>query len=72
MSVDGHDVAAVLDALDEAAGHKGVPTVIVAETVKGKGVSFAENNAAFHNGIMNQEQYDTALAEIAEAARRLQ
>jgi transketolase len=43
--------------------------VIVADTIKGKGVSFAENTAAFHNGVMTQEQYDKALAEIAESGR---
>jgi len=68
LTVNGHDVTAVLEALDTAKGNKGAPTVIVADTVKGKGVSFAENTAAFHNGIMNQEQYNTALSEI-DAAR---
>lgn len=68
LTIDGHDVAAVLGALEKAAQTKGRPTVIIANTVKGKGVSFAENTAAFHNGIMTREQYDTALAEI-EAAR---
>jgi transketolase len=72
LRVDGHDVGAVLDALDEAEAKKGAPTVIVAETVKGKGVSYAENLAAFHNAPLTQEQYDRALAEIAEAGRRLQ
>jgi len=70
--VDGHDVGAVLDALDEAAAKKGAPTVIVAETIKGKGVSFAENTAAFHNAAMTQAQYDKALLEIEESGRRLQ
>jgi transketolase len=72
LNVDGHDVGAVLNALDVAAAKKGMPTVIVAETVKGKGVSFAENTAAFHNGIMTQEQYDKALVEIEESRRMLQ
>jgi transketolase len=72
LSVDGHDVGAVLDALDEAAAKKGAPTVIVAETIKGKGVSFAENTAAFHNAAMTQEQYDKALLEIEESGRRLE
>jgi len=72
LSVDGHDVAAVLAALDEAEATKGVPTVIVAETVKGKGVSFAENTSAFHNASLTQAQYDQALAEIAAAKRNLQ
>lgn len=72
LNVDGHDVGAILDVLDEAAAFKGGPTVIVAETVKGKGVSFAENTAAFHNGIMSREQYDKALVEIEESGRMLQ
>ncbi len=72
LSVDGHDVGAILDVLDEAAAFKGGPTVIVAETIKGKGVSFAENTAAFHNGAMSQEQYDKALVEIEESGRMAQ
>ena len=72
LSVDGHDVSAILDALDEAAATKGVPTAIVAETIKGKGVSFAENTAAFHNGAMTQQQYDQALREIEAAGRAVQ
>ena len=72
LSVDGHDVGAILDVLDEAAAFKGGPTMIVAETVKGKGVSFAENTAAFHNGVMSQEQYDKALVEIEESRRMMQ
>jgi transketolase len=72
LSVDGHDVAAILDVLDQAAALKGAPTMIIAETVKGKGVSFAENTATFHNAALTQEQYDKALAEIEEAGRRLQ
>ena len=72
LSVDGHAVGAILDVLDEEAAFKGGPTMIVAETVKGKGVSFAENTAAFHNGVMSQEQYDKALVEIEESRRMLQ
>ena len=72
LSVNGHDVGAVLDVLDEAAAKKGAPTLIIAETTKGKGVSFAENTAAFHNGAMSREQYDQALREIEESRRMLQ
>jgi transketolase len=71
LSVDGHNVGAILDVLDQAAAFKGAPTMIVAETIKGKGVSFAENTAAFHNGAMTQAQYDQALAEIAESGREI-
>jgi transketolase len=72
LSVDGHDVAAILDALDEAAAKKGTPTVIVADTIKGKGVSFAENLVAFHNAALTQEQYDKALVEVEETGRRFE
>jgi transketolase len=71
LRIDGHDVGAVLDALDEAAATQGAPTVIVAETVKGKGVSFAENNAAFHNAALTRDQYNQALLEIEASRRRL-
>jgi transketolase len=64
LTVDGHDIWAVLEALDAAAAVRGRPTVIVADTVKGKGVSFAENTAAFHNGIMTREQYEQGLQEL--------
>jgi transketolase len=62
LSVDGHDVGAVLDVLDEAAAKKGAPTVIVADTIKGKGSLSPRILAAFHNAAMTQEQYDKALA----------
>jgi transketolase len=68
VSVNGHDIEAVLQAVDHAGGLKGAPTVIIADTVKGKGISFAENTAAFHNGILSLEQFDAALAEL-QAAR---
>lgn len=73
ITVNGHDVGQVLEALDAAERVKGRPAVIVADTVKGKGISFAEHNAAFHNGIMTEEQYRQAMAELdarrAELAR---
>jgi transketolase len=72
LTVDGHDVGAILNALDEASAKKGVPTVIVADTVKGKGVSFAENTAAFHNGALSRQQYDQALSEIEQSGRMVQ
>lgn len=46
--MDGHDYEEIINALDTARTVKGQPTVIVANTVKGKGVSFMENNAGFH------------------------
>ena len=61
IEIDGHNVAEIEAALTAAEKIKGKPTLIIANTIKGKGVSFAENTAAFHNGIMSQEQYDSAL-----------
>jgi len=65
IEIDGHNMEEILAALDEADTVKGKPTVIVANTVKGKGVSFAENVVGFHNGVLNQEQYDKAMQELA-------
>ena len=67
IEIDGHDVKAIAAALDEAETIKGRPTAIIANTVKGKGISFAENNVAFHNGAMTQAQYDLALKEVEAA-----
>jgi transketolase len=64
IEIDGHDVEEIIAALDKADEVKGKPTVIVAETVKGKYISFAENNAAFHNGAMTPEQYETAKKDL--------
>jgi transketolase len=67
IEIDGHNLDEVISALRQARQYNGKPTMIIARTVKGKGISFAENNPAYHNGIMNQEQYDKALAEIDRA-----
>jgi transketolase len=64
IEIDGHNVEEIIEALDKADEIKGQPTVIVANTVKGKGVSFAENVVAFHNGAMTQEQYETAKKDL--------
>lgn len=64
MTINGHDIPAILEASEKAKHVKKQPTIIIAETVKGKCFSFAENNAAFHNGILTQELYDTAVNEL--------
>lgn len=61
---DGHDMGQVLDALDEARQVEGQPTVVIASTVKGKGVSFMENNPDFHGKAPNKEQLALALQEL--------
>lgn len=64
MTIDGHDYQAISDAIDAAKAQKGKPTVIVAETIKGKGVSFMENQVGWHGVAPTQEQAEKALAEI--------
>jgi transketolase len=64
QEVDGHDADAVAEALERAKGILSGPSVIIAHTVKGKGVSFMENNPAFHGKAPNPEERERALAEI--------
>lgn len=64
IEIDGHDISAIHSALQEAKDVTGKPAIIIARTVKGKGVSFAEHQAAFHNGTLTQEQYDQAIREL--------
>ncbi len=60
IEIDGHDMNQILTALEEAKAVKGRPTVILAKTVKGKGFTFAEGKAAYHNAAMNDEEYAQA------------
>ena len=64
IECDGHDMEAILTALDAADEKTGKPTVIIANTVKGKGVSFAENAVGYHNGALTEETYRQALEEL--------
>jgi transketolase len=62
---DGHDVEQIRNALLEARAHKGGPAVVVAKTVKGKGVSFMEDQAGWHGKAPTAEETATALAELS-------
>lgn len=64
IEINGHDMREILSALDEEETVKGVPTAIIANTVKGKGVSFAENVVGYHNGMLTEETYRQALLEL--------
>jgi transketolase len=64
IEVDGHNIARLVDAFDRAKQVKGQPTVIIAQTVKGKGVSFMEDNAAFHGKAPNAAEVEIALKEL--------
>ena len=63
---NGHDIQELIHVFDQADQVKGKPVMVIANTVKGKGISFAEHNVAFHNGMMNNEQYNQAMTELAE------
>ena len=62
--IDGHNFEDIKSSLENARNTKGKPTVIIANTIKGKGVSFMENNAGWHGTAPNKEQRDLAIAEI--------
>ncbi len=66
MEIDGHNMREILEALDKADDLKGAPVAIIANTVKGKGVSFAENVTGYHNGMLTEETYRQALEELEE------
>ena len=65
IDIDGHNIAALQAAFAEAAATKGKPTVVLANTIKGKGVSFMENNPKYHGAAPTREEESKALAELA-------
>lgn len=71
INVDGHDMDALAAAFAEAKATKGMPTAIVAKTVKGKGVSFMENNGAWHGAAPNAEQYEIAMSDLEKVGAAL-
>ena len=72
ISINGHDVTQIIRALVEAKKTKGRPTVIIAHTVKGKGVSYMENTAKYHGKPpQNEEEYERALKELEEERRKI-
>ena len=64
ITIDGHDFDQIAAAFDEAKTVKGKPCAIIAHTIKGKGVSFMENQVGWHGSAPNDEQYATAIFEI--------
>jgi len=64
LSIDGHDLGQILQALQATRLHRGGPTAIIAHTIKGKGFSFMENKAEWHGTAPNQEQVGRALSEL--------
>lgn len=64
IELDGHDMEAVLEAYHFAEQTPGKPSVLIANTIKGKGVSFMENDCNWHGNVPNKEQLEQALAEV--------
>ena len=66
LEVDGHDIAAVIEALEASRRHMGSPVALLAHTVKGKGVSFMENNWTWHSRVPTEEELTQALEELSD------
>lgn len=64
LKVDGHDIGQIIAGIDQAKTIKGKPTLIILDTIKGKGVSFAENTPTYHNGTFDEAKYAQAKAEL--------
>lgn len=71
ITIDGHDFDAIDKAFKEAKQTKGMPTAIIAKTVKGKGVSFMENQVSWHGAAPNDEQYAVAMEDLEKEAAAL-
>lgn len=64
LKIDGHDMEQIIHAFEQADAVTGKPVAIIAETIKGKGIPFAENVAGYHNGALTQEEYEAALEAL--------
>ncbi|MBO5461111.1 MAG: transketolase [Ruminococcus sp.] len=71
ITIDGHDFDQIEAAFKEARETKGMPTAIITKTVKGKGVSFMENQAGWHGKAPNDEQYAVAMEDLEKAGEAL-
>ena len=71
ININGNDMDEIAAAMKEARETKGMPTAIIMKTVKGKGVSFMENNAGWHGKAPNDEEYATAMADLDKIAAEL-
>ena len=71
INIDAHNFDEIADALGKAKETKGMPTAIIAKSVKGKGVSFMEDKASWHGSAPNDEQYEQAMEELKKAGEAL-
>ena len=72
IEIDGHDYSAIANAVEEAKSVTGKPTCVVCRTVKGKGVSFMENNAGWHGSAPKIDEYESAMAELNAKLKELE
>ena len=72
INIDGHNFDEIRAAFAEARATKGQPTAIISHSVKGKGVSFMENNVSWHGTAPNDEQYATAMADLEKIDAELE
>ena len=72
ITINGHDFDQILSAYQQAAATKGQPTVILAKTVKGKGISFMENDAGWHGKAPNDQQLEQAVSELKAKIKELE
>ena len=72
ITIDGHNLDEIENAVNEAKNTKGAPTCIVLKTVKGKGVSYMENQVGWHGKAPNEEEYRIAMAELNDALQKLE
>jgi transketolase len=71
ITVDGHNIPEIINAIDAARQHLEGPTIIIAKTVKGKGVSFMENRVEWHGSAPKPEQVAEALSELQAGREKL-
>ena len=71
INIDGNNFDEIKSAFDEAKAVKGVPSAIIAHTVKGKGVSFMENQVGWHGKAPNDDEYAAAMEELRKAGEAL-
>lgn len=71
-SVDGHSIPQLTKTLGSTSFEPQKPSMIIAETVKGKGVSFMENNVKWHHGVPNDDQYDAAIDELDQIKKNIE
>ncbi len=72
ITIDGHDYEQIRNAIDEAHKVEGKPTIIISKCIKGKGVSFMENQAGWHGVAPNKEQFEQAIAELDAAIAEIE